>query len=322
MAKQSPVLGVEITGWGSALPQESFTNDELIDRFGLDSTDEWIKERTGIESRYISDENENVVSLAVEAGREALDMAGVNRPYLVDKLILATTTSYRTVPGSHPAIHRKLEIAGGASSELNTACTGFVTALIDGYRHFPVDGADRMMVIGADTLSKITDYSERGTAILFGDGAGAVVLERGRNQSGLLGWAEAVDGEAEDLLYCELGEREYIHMDGQEVFKRATRVMTEMGEKALDSAGVEVNEIALVVPHQANKRIIDYAGKKLGIDEGRMMVTIGKHGNTSSASIPLALVEAIKAGRLSRGDQMLLVGFGAGMTAAAAVIRC
>ena len=321
MANQTPVLGVEIRGWGSAFPQESLTNDELIERFGLDSTDEWIKERTGIESRYISGENENVVSLSVEAGHRALEMAGVSRPYLVDKLILATTTSYRKVPGSHPAIHRELGIAGGASSELNTACTGFVTALIDGYRHFPVDGVDRMMVIGADTLSRITDSSDRGTAILFGDGAGAVILERGRKESGLLGWAEAVDGEAEELLYCELGEQEYIRMDGREVFRRAIKVMTDMGELALDNAGLDVKEIALVVPHQANKRITDYAGKKLGVDEDRIMVSIDKHGNTSSASIPLALVEAINAGRLTHGDKILLVGFGAGMTAAAAVVR-
>lgn len=321
MPNQTPVLGVEIRGWGSAVPQESLTNDELIERFGLNSTDEWIKERTGIESRYISGENENVVSLAVKAGHEALEIAGVSRPYLVDKLILATTTSYRAVPGSHPAIHRELGIADGASCELNTACTGFVTALIDGYRHFPIDGVDRMLVIGADTLSRITDYSDRGTAILFGDGAGAVVLERGRDKSGLLGWAEAVDGDAEELLYCELGDQEYIRMDGREVFRRATKVMIDVGEKALDNAGVDVEEIALVVPHQANKRIINYAGKKLGIDEDRMIVTVDKHGNTSSASIPLALVEAINAGRLTQGDKILLVGFGAGMTAAASVIE-
>lgn len=318
---QTPVLGVEISGWGSDLPKESVSNKKLIEQYNLDSSDEWIVERTGIHSRHICDETENLVTLAVGAARKALEVADVRKPYEVDKLLLATTTSYRKVPGSHPAIHHELGIAGGASCEINTACTGFVTALIDGYRHFPVDGAERVIVIGADTLSCITDYTDRGTGILLADGAGAVVLERGRERSALLGWAESVDGAAEDLLYCELGDQSYIQMKGSDIFKRATKVMVEVGRLAMERAGVAIEDVELIVPHQANERIIEYATNKLGADMDHVAVSIGEHGNTSSASIPLAFVEAINAGRVERGDKILLVGFGAGMTAAAAVIE-
>jgi 3-oxoacyl-[acyl-carrier-protein] synthase-3 len=319
MSKQTPVMGVEITGWGAALPEEAVSNIELISRYGLDSSDEKIRELTGIENRYICNDSENLLTLSVAAARNALNAAGIVAPYEVDKLILATTTSYRELPGTHPGITRELGLQGSASVEMNTACTGFVTALVDAYRHFPVDGVERMVVVGGDTLSVFTDYTDRSTAMLFGDGAGAVVMERGRDTSGLLGWAESVDGDAEDILYCERGGK--VQMDGREVFRRATHAIVDIGHQALERAGVAVKEVDLVVPHQANLRIIDFAAKKFGVDMDKMVVTIAQHGNTSSASIPLALNEALANGRIDRGDKILLVGFGAGMTAAAALIE-
>ncbi len=329
MAEQKPVLGVEIVGWGAALPQESLTNDELIKRFKLDSSDKWIRERSGIESRHIISGDESTLTLAVDSADEALRMSGMSAPYNVDRTILATTTSVYKVPGTHPDILEALHIVGGysrpeaSSKEVQTACTGFVTGLIEGYRGFPTDGDELDLIIGADALSTITDKSDRTTAILFADGAGAVVLRRNdrRPEAGLLGWYEATDGSVRPALYCELGDDNYIKMNGREVFKQATRVIVKAGEIALKRAKVSIKEVALAIPHQANSRIIDYAAERLGVDEDKMVVTIDHHGNTSSASIPLALYEAIQGGRLARGDKILLVGFGAGMTAAAAVIK-
>ncbi|HXY17943.1 MAG TPA: beta-ketoacyl-ACP synthase 3 [Candidatus Nitrosopolaris sp.] len=322
MANQTPVLGVEIAGWGGALPAESLTNDELIARYSLDSSDAWIRERTGIERRSICSEDENLVALATDAGRRALESTGLTPPRTIDKLFLGSTTPYRDVPGSHPAITRALGELGysfTSSKESNTACTGFVTSLLDGYRSFAVDGIDSALVIGADTLSSITDYTDRSTAILFADGAGAVAMQRTDRDSGLLGWHEETDGTVEEILFCERGGS--IQMDGQEVFKRAVKVMIKAGEIALEKSETDVEALALTVPHQANLRIIELAGRKLGIPLHRMAVTINKHGNTSSASIPLALAEAADAGRIARGAKIMMVGFGAGMTAAAAVIE-
>jgi len=195
--------------------------------------------------------------------------------------------------------------------------------LIEGYRGFPNDGDELDLIIGADALSTIVDASDRSTAILFADGAGAVALRRSPRypDSGLLGWYEETDGAARPALYCGVRDGEYVKMNGREVFDRATRVMVKAGKAAMERAGVAKEDIALVVPHQANSRIIEYARRKLQIDEAKVVVTIDHHGNTSSGSIPLALAEAVNGGLIKRGEKMLLVGFGAGMTAAAAVIE-
>lgn len=319
---QVPVLGVEITGWGAALPVRSVSNDELIARYDLESSDEWIRERTGIESRHLCGEDENVMTLAVQAARLAIEKAGITPPTKIDKLFLGTTTPHLTVPGTHPSIQAELHDLGyeiTSSKESNTACTGFVTSLLESYRNFKVDGIDRSLVIGADALWSITDEHDRNTAVLFADGAGAVMLERTNSESGLLGWHEETDGSAVDILYCEPGKK--IQMNGREVFKRAVQAMVRAGQIALENSGVKVEDIKLAVPHQANTRIIDSASKRLGLDMNKVMITLNKHGNTSSASIPLALTEALDAGRVERGDKILLVGFGAGMTAASAVVE-
>lgn len=256
-------------------------------------------------------------------------MSGMGAPYNVDRTILATTTSLFKVPGTHQDILEGLPIVGGysrpeaSSKEVQTACTGFVTALLEGYRGFPVDGDEMDLIIGADTLSTIVDPEDRGTVILFADGAGAATLRRNnrRRDAGLLGWYEETDGSARPDLYCELGDAKYVQMDGREVFKRATRIMVKAGKIALERARVSIDEIDLVIPHQANIRIIDFAAERLGVKPDRVVTTIDHHGNTSSGSIPLALAETVNAGRINRGDKILLVGFGAGMTAAAAVIK-
>ena len=319
---QTPVLGVEITGWGTALPERSITNDELIAKYDLDSSNEWIRERTGIESRHICGENENVMTLAVEAARLAIEKAGLTPPHQIDKLFLGTTTPHLTVPGTHPSVQAELHNLGyeiTSSKESNTACTGFVTSLLESYRNFKVDDIESSIVIGADTLWSITDEHDRNTAVLFADGAGAVMLQKTDSDSGLLGWHEETDGSAVDILYCKPGER--IQMNGREVFKRAVQAMVRAGQIALENSGVSVEQVKLAVPHQANTRIIESAGKRLGLSMDKMIVTLNKHGNTSSASIPLALAEALDNGYVERGDKLLLVGFGAGMTAASAVIE-
>ncbi|HXR49884.1 MAG TPA: beta-ketoacyl-ACP synthase 3 [Verrucomicrobiae bacterium] len=324
MANHRPVLGVEVTGWGMALPRSSYTNDELIAQYGLDSDNEWIRTRTGIESRYIAEADETVVTLGAKAGRLALESAGLAPPAAIDYLFLGSTTSptYSTVPGSHPAIVKQLGEQGydiQASEETNTACTSFVTALLNSYRQFAVDGIERALVIGADKLSAITEYRDRSTSILFADGAGAVVMEKTERRSGLLGWSQETKGSLDTLLSSPPGGT--LQMEGPEVFKHAVSFMVEHARNALQEAETDTDEIALVVPHQANVRIIEAANRRLGIDMDKTAVSIGHFGNTSSASIPLALTEALHAGRLVRGEKALLVGFGAGMTVAAAVIE-
>jgi 3-oxoacyl-[acyl-carrier-protein] synthase III len=321
--KQSPVLGVEISGLGSFLPETSYTNDELIEKHGWESSHEWIHTRTGIVSRHLAENGENVASMGTEAAKKALISAGVLPPAHIDNLFVGSTTSatYRLVAGSHPAIQRMLGYEGyhiNTSDETNTACTSFVTALLNSYRHFAVDGIDRALVVGSDKLSEITDYSDRSTGILFADGAGAAVLNRTDRDSGLLGWYQETDGNYEDILYCEMGG--FIKMDGPEVFKRAVLLVAKAGEIAMHNAGVTPEDIAMTVPHQANVRIMEAAGRRLGIGLDRMHICIDKHGNTSSASIPLALNEAVSDGKLERGQKAMLIGFGAGMTAAAAVL--
>lgn len=326
MAEQTPIRGVEILGTGSALPHRILTNDQLIAETGIDSSNEWIAQRTGILSRHWVSPGENTLTLSVEAARQALEAASLPTPYRVDRTILATTTSYLQVPGTHPDIIETLGIKNGASrketssKEVNTACTGFVTAMIDGFRGFATDGDEVNLVIGTDVLSPISGKTDREIVILFGDGSGAAVLGRSdRTDAGLYGWYEMTDGSAREALWCEYGEDGYINMDGREVFRRATRVMAEAGKVALQRSGLKIEEIDLVIPHQANVRIIEYAAGKLGVGMEKVVVTLDHHGNTSSGSIPLATDEAVRAGRLEKGMNYMMVGFGAGMTAAALV---
>jgi 3-oxoacyl-[acyl-carrier-protein] synthase-3 len=304
--------GAVITGWGTALPPKVLTNADLAD-MGLDTNDEWIVERTGIRERHVGG---TTAGLSAEAGRAALAMSGLD-PESIDALVLATTTPDRTVPATSATVQNELGLRCGAF-DINAACSGFTYALVAAHGLIAM-GADRVLVIGTDTLARITDWEDRNTAVLFGDGSGAVVLEAVDGGGQLLAWDLDSEGSLEPLFYAEVGS--VMKMDGKEVFRKAVRIMVDSARKTMDHAGVSADQIALIVPHQANVRIIQAACDRLGIGMDRAAVVLDRVGNTSSASIPLALVDAIDAGRVHDGDLVLLVGFGAGMTAASALIR-
>jgi 3-oxoacyl-[acyl-carrier-protein] synthase III len=300
-----------ITGWGTALPDKVVTNADLED--GLDTSDAWIVERTGIRERRVGG---TTTGLGIEAAQKAMQRAGVEGTD-IDLVLLCTSTPDETMPASASAIQEALAARGGAV-DLNAACSGFVYGLVaaDGFLRA---GLERVLLIGSETMSRIVDWEDRSTAILFGDGAGAVVLEQGDGPGGLLGFDLGSDGSLRHILRADYGGT--IEMDGPEVFRRAVRIMVESAERALAHAGVTVDELALFVPHQANSRIITSAGAKLGIDEARTVDILATTGNTSAASIPMGLAEAADAGRLAPGDRVLLIGFGAGMSWGSAVIE-
>lgn len=310
-ATPANVRGAIITGWGTALPERVVTNDDLSKT--LDTSDEWITERSGIRERHIGG---STAELSVLSGRQAMAKAGVS-PDEIDVLILSTTTPDRCVPATSATVQNALGLRCGAF-DLNAACSGFVYGLSIAHGLIAM-GMGKILLIGTDTLSRITDWEDRNTAVLFADGSGAVVLEAVEGPGQLLAWDIDADGSAEDFLYADLGG--FIKMEGKEVFRRAVRIMVDSAEKSLNAAGVSADRVALVVPHQANIRIIQAACERLGIPMDRAATVLHYTGNTSSASIPLALSDAADAGRIAQGDIVLLVGFGAGMTAASAVLR-
>ncbi|CAB4692414.1 MAG: beta-ketoacyl-ACP synthase III [Actinobacteria bacterium] len=305
------VRGAVITGWGSALPPKVLTNKDLEGMF--ETNDDWIVERTGIRERHVGG---TTAGLSIESGRKALDMAGID-PSEIDALILATTTPDRTVPATSATVQHELGLRCGAF-DINAACSGFMYGLVNAHGLIAM-GARKVLVIGTDTLARITDWTDRNTAILFADGSGAVVLEHVEGPGQLLGWDLDADGSAERFLYTEVGG--FIQMEGKEVFRRAVRIMVDSATKSMQHAGVAADDIKLVVPHQANLRIIQAACDRLGIPIERASTVLHYTGNTSAASIPLALVDALDNGRVEQGDLVLLVGFGAGMTAASTVLR-
>jgi 3-oxoacyl-[acyl-carrier-protein] synthase III len=302
--------GAVISGWGAALPEKVITNAELAAT--MDTSHEWIVTRTGIHERRIGG---STVGLAVEAGRQAIEMAGLD-PARIDAVVLATTSPDHQW-GSSASVQHELGLRCGAF-DVNAACSGFMYALVTAHG-FVAMGADRVLVIGSETLSRIVDWDDRTTAPLFADGAGAVVIESVDGPGQLLGWDLDADGSAMSILNSEVGGP--IKMEGKEVFRRAVRIMVDSAQKSMRHAGVTSDDIALIVPHQANIRIIHAACDRLGIGHDRAAVVLDRTGNTSSASIPLALVDAIDNDRVHEGDLVLLVGFGAGMTAASAIIR-
>ncbi len=311
MMHNTPMRGATITGWGTALPEKILTNQDIAAM--VDTSDEWIRERSGIEHRHIGG---STSGLGIEAGEAALAVSGVD-PKDIDLLILATTTPDAHVPATASAIQSGLGLSCGAM-DVNAACSGFVYALVTAHGLIGA-GAERILVVGAETLSRIVDWTDRTTCILFADGAGAVVLEATDGPGELLGWDLNSLGHLRHLFYADTGG--YMKMEGKEVFRQAVKAMTTSALASLGRAGVDPSEISLVVPHQANVRIIQSAMKKLGIPQERAAIVIEHTGNTSSASIPLALVDAIDNGRVADGDLILLVGFGAGMTSGSAVLR-
>lgn len=305
------MAGSRIIGWGTSLPEKVLTNDDLSAM--MDTNDQWITERTGIKRRHVGG---STATLSIESAQRAMKMAGVD-PESIDGLVLSTTTPDRTVPATSSTVQHALGLRCGAF-DVNAACSGFVYAYVVANGLIAI-GAKRLLVIGTDTLSRITDWSDRSTAILFADGSGAAVVEATSDGGQLLGWDLDADGSLEHLLYAEVGG--YIHMDGKEVFRRAVRIMVDSAKKSLAKAGLTTADVALCVPHQANLRIIDAACRQLEIPIEKTAVVLQDTGNTSSASIPLALFASADEGRIRDGDIVLLVGFGAGMTAASAVIE-
>ncbi len=303
--------GAVITGWGISVPDKVVSNDDLSVQ--MDTSDAWIQERTGIRERRIGG---TTSGLAIEAGQRALERAG-RRPHEIDAVILATTTPDGIVPGTSATVQHGIGVPGGAF-DVNAACSGFVYSLAVAHGLIAM-GANRLLVIGAETLSRITDWDDRSVAVLVGDGAGAVVLEAVDGPGQLLSWNLGADGSLRHLLKCDHGG--YLFMDGKEIFRKAVRVVVESAEQAVAEAGLQPSDIDLLVPHQANLRIISAACQRLGLPEDKAVVVIDRYGNTSSASIPLALADAIEEGRVKEGMHLLLTGFGGGMTWASAVLR-
>lgn len=304
--------GLKITGIGAALPDKVLTNVDLT--AWMDTTDEWIRERTGIAERRIGG---STSGLATQAAQRALSDAGVD-PDSIDLVILATTTPDHICPGTAPAVARELGLQCGAF-DLQAACSGWVYGLVTA-NGLLLQGMDRILVIGAESLDRITDYHDRGTGILFGNGAGAAVVERDDSGQGqLLGWDLGSNGNFVHILYADHGDT--LNMDGKEVFRQAVSVIQKTARATMEMAGVTADEIDLIVPHQANIRIVESAWRKLGFSMDKTAMVLEHTGNTSAASIPLALNDAMINGRVNSGDLVLLCGFGAGMTWASALIR-
>jgi 3-oxoacyl-[acyl-carrier-protein] synthase-3 len=321
--------GATVTGWGSALPETVVTNEQITTLF--ETSDQWIVERTGIRTRHTATgpfvAQQPPVSppgglgttgaLAVEAGRAALARAGVTAAD-VDLLVMCTTSPDQQVPATSSPVSAALGIGGGAM-DLNAACAGFTYGLVTAAGLIGA-GADKILLIGAETLSRITNWADRTNAFLFGDGAGAIVLEATAGESGLLGWDLGVNGTLQPLLYADLNGPGMV-MRGQEVFRQAVRVTVDSAIASMERAKVTIDDIALFVPHQANARIMTAIAERLGLPPERIASVIERTGNTSSASVPLALADAADRGRLAEGDRVLLAGFGGGMTWSSAVWR-
>jgi 3-oxoacyl-[acyl-carrier-protein] synthase-3 len=297
-------------GWGTALPDGVLTNADL--EACLDTSDAWIVERTGVRERRVAAPDESTVTLAVAAGAEALKTAGLV-PDDVDTLITATATPHQALPMTSSLVHGGLGLRCGAF-DVGAACAGFVYALV-----VAASLPGTKLIVGAETLTRIVDPEDRSTRPLFGDGAGALVIDDD-GDGALLGWDIGCDSSAAHLLEIRPGEQ-WLRMEGRDVFRRAVRAVVDSASATLAAAGVDAGDVALFVPHQANVRIIDAAASRLGIPMDRTVVNIDRYGNTSAASIPIALAEAVDAGRVNEGDLVLLSGFGAGMTWASALVR-
>ena len=317
-----------VQGCGSYLPERLVTNDELAKK--VDTSDEWIQQRTGIRQRHIAAEGEFTSHLAIKASQRALDHAGVKASDL-DLIVLATATPDETFPATATRVQAELGMTRGAAFDVQAVCAGFVYGVSVADSLIKNGVASTALVIGAETFSRILDWNDRGTCVLFGDGAGAIVLkvEQGTGTSadrGILANALHSDGRQHDILYVDGGPSStrttgFLRMEGKEVFKHAVVNMAAVVGEVLQKAGLEPKDIDWLVPHQANKRIIDGTGRKLGLPPERVVITVDKHANTSAASIPLALDTAVKDGRIKRGDLLLMEGIGGGLAWGASLVR-
>jgi len=317
-------LEVSITGLGCNVPDRVVTNDDLS-RY-VDTSDEWIRERTGIRERRMASDEEALSDVSLPACRTALAHAGLEGKD-IDLLIVATVTPDMAFPSTAAILADRLGATDAAAYDLSAGCTGFMYGLAQGYGMLVAGLAKRALVVGGDLLSRILDWDDRSTLVLFGDGAGAVVLEAVPEQ-GFLGFELGADGGGGESLWLPgSGSRifkdgdKFVKMNGREVFKFATRILVQSAEAVLEQSGATIDDVDVYVPHQANVRIIDYATKKLGIPSERVVVNVDRYGNTSSGSIPLALADAAKDGRLRPGRLVLMTGMGAGLTWGSALMR-
>ena len=317
-----------VLGCGSYLPNQVLTNADLARK--VDTSDEWIVQRTGIHERRIAAPGELTSHMATHAARAALAHAHLDAQ-AIDLIVLATSTPDNTFPASAVAVQNELGITHGAAFDLQAVCSGFVYGLATADALLKSGAFSRALVIGAETFSRLLDWTDRTTCVLFGDGAGAVVLEAqdqpgGREDRGILTVRLRSDGRHKSKLYVDGGPSStgtvgHLRMEGREVFRHAVAMITDVVEDAFKAAGYGVADIDWFVPHQANKRIIDGSAHKLGIDPAKVITTVDRHGNTSAASIPLALADAVADRRIKRGDLMLLEAMGGGFTWGAALVR-
>ena len=319
-----------ITGYGLYVPEKIYDNAYMEQI--VETNDEWITQRTGIKERRITAEDEYTTDIATKAAQAALADAGVAAADL-DLIIIATITPDYFTPSCACVVQKNLGAAKAAAFDLNAACSGFVTALTVAKQFIETGFYQKILIVGADSLSRITDYQDRGTCILFGDAAGAAVLEAAE-ESGILSvhiGAKGEDGDKLTCLACREDEAETekrvgknkstIWMAGAEVMKFAVKIMAEAAKQVIAEAGLTIDDIALIVPHQANTRIIYGAAKRMGVSDDKVFVNIQKYGNTSAASIPVALCEAVREGKVKKGDRVVIVGFGGGLTWGAAVLE-
>jgi len=310
--------GVEVLGVGSFAPARVVTNDELATR--VETSDEWIASRTGIRERRIAADDQSAAALGYEAARQALEMSGID-PANLGLIVVATSTPDYYFPATATLIGEQLGATGVAGYDLSAACTGFVFALAQAYGHVASGSADTVLVVGSEVFSRLLDWDDRSTCVLFGDGAGAVVLGGSGSTGGLLGFELGSNGAAGDLLkVAAVGHARnpmagpYLTMDGPQVYKFATTVSVESAGRVLDAIGMTVADVDVFVPHQANLRIIEHAARRLGIPPEKVVSNVDRYGNTSAASIPICLEEAHRLGRIRPGDIVLMVGFGGGLS--------
>ena len=318
MSLRSVVLGT-----GSALPRRRVTNEELAKT--VDTSDAWIVERTGIRSRYVASDDETTASLATEACRRALDSARIESTQ-IDLIVLATATPDQTFPSSATKVQAALGINDCIAFDVHAVCTGFLYALSVADSMLRSGNASKALVIGAETFSRILDWSDRGTCVLFGDGAGALVLGAEQTEGGIIATKLHADGRHNDLLFVDGGPSTTgtvgkLRMKGREVFRHAVVNLADVMNEVLEAAGLTAADVDWVVPHQANARILDATAKKLGLPAEKIVVTVGEHANTSAASVPLAFDTAIRDGRIKRGDVVVLEAMGGGFTWGAAALR-
>ena len=320
-----------VIGWGKYAPEKVLTNAELAEM--VDTTDEWILSRTGIRERHIAAEDESTATLALEAARAALETADLT-PAELDLIIVASASPEHIFPATACLVQDALGATNAGAFDLSAACSGWIYGLSLASQAIETGSIDHALVIGAETLSRMVNWEDRGTCILFGDGAGAVVLGGSDRPGGVLSYVLGSDGSGGDTLSLPAGGSRMpathetvnqnlhkIHMDGRKVFRFATRVMRQASLEAVEKAGLTMDDIALLIPHQANSRIIESAARGLKLPAERVFVNLDRYGNTSSASIPIALCEALESGRVQPDDRLVVVGFGAGLTWGAAVIQ-